>query len=82
MTTRRPTRRRGPVLAARTTPLLPFPIARLVLENVRCFARAEVPLDAQVTVIIGQNGSGKTSIAEAIASLAPLYDPKAVRIKG
>lgn len=42
-----------------------------MLENVRCFARAEVPLDAQVTVIIGQNGSGKTSIAEAIASLAP-----------
>jgi hypothetical protein len=45
-------------------------IARLVLENVRCFARAEVPLDAGVTVIIGQNGSGKTTIAEAIASLA------------
>lgn len=37
----------------------------------RCFERTEVPLDAQVTVIIGQNGSGKTSIAEAIASLAP-----------
>ena len=44
---------------------------RLVLENVRCFVHAVVPLDAQVTVIIGQNGSGKTSIAEAIASLAP-----------
>lgn len=37
----------------------------------RCFARAEVPLGAGVTVVIGQNGSGKTSIAEAIASLAP-----------
>lgn len=35
----------------------------------RCFVSAEVPLDAQVTIIIGQNGSGKTSIAEAIASL-------------
>ncbi len=44
---------------------------RLVLENVRCFSRAEVPLDEPVTVIIGPNGSGKTSIAEAIASLAP-----------
>lgn len=41
-----------------------------MLENVRCFVRAEVPLDAQVTVIIGQNGSGKTTIAEAIGSLA------------
>jgi hypothetical protein len=44
---------------------------RLVLENLRCFARTEVSLDAPVTVIIGQNGSGKTTIAEAIASLAP-----------
>ncbi|WP_437765471.1 ATP-binding protein [Sorangium sp. So ce281] len=44
---------------------------RLVLENVRCFVRGEVPLGAQVTVIIGQNGSGKTSIVEALASLAP-----------
>ncbi|XYH94526.1 AAA family ATPase [Sorangium sp. So ce1128] len=46
-------------------------VSRLVLENVRCFARGEVPLGAQVTVVIGQNGSGKTSIIEAIASLAP-----------
>ncbi|WP_437973655.1 ATP-binding protein [Sorangium sp. So ce295] len=45
--------------------------ARLVLENVRCFVRSEVPLGARVTVIIGQNGSGKTSIVEALASLAP-----------
>jgi predicted ATPase len=42
----------------------------LVLDNVRCFAHAEVPLAAGVTVIIGPNGAGKTSIAEAIASLA------------
>ncbi len=40
-----------------------------MLEQVRCFARAVVPLDAAVTVIIGQNGAGKTTIAEAIASL-------------
>jgi hypothetical protein len=46
-------------------------VSRLVLENVRCFARGEVPLGAQVTVVIGQNGSGKTSIIEALASLAP-----------
>jgi predicted ATPase len=44
--------------------------SRLVLENVRCFVHSEVPLGAQVTVIIGQNGSGKTSIVEALASLA------------
>jgi len=51
--------------------LQPFFFSRLVIEGMRCFVRAEVPLDAQVTVIIGQNGAGKTSIAEAIASLAP-----------
>jgi energy-coupling factor transporter ATP-binding protein EcfA2 len=45
--------------------------ARLVLENVRCFVHAEVPLGERVTVIIGANGSGKTTIAEALASLAP-----------
>ena len=44
---------------------------RLVLENVRCFGKVVVPLDARVTVIIGPNGSGKTTIAEAIASLSP-----------
>jgi energy-coupling factor transporter ATP-binding protein EcfA2 len=43
---------------------------KLVLENVRCFVRLELPLDAPVTVIIGENGSGKTTVAEALASLA------------
>ncbi|WP_434042151.1 MULTISPECIES: AAA family ATPase [Sorangium] len=68
MTTRRKQSKSPPVP-------LPGPgttgVSRLVLENVRCFARGEVPLGAQVTVVIGQNGSGKTSIIEALASLAP-----------
>ena len=29
------------------------PFAKLVLENVRCFESAEIPLDEQVTVVIG-----------------------------
>lgn len=65
VTTRRLLHRKPQPSASRTGCL-----SRVVLENVRCFVRAEVPLDAQVTVIIGQNGSGKTSIAEVIASLA------------
>lgn len=48
--------------------------ARLVLQNVRCFAHAEVPVAAPVTVIVGRNGSGKTTIAEAIASMVPGED--------
>ena len=51
-------------------PNLPTGAVTLVLENVRCFAHAEIPLDAQITIILGLNGSGKTTIAEAIASLA------------
>jgi energy-coupling factor transporter ATP-binding protein EcfA2 len=37
---------------------------------VRCFEDVEVPLDPRVTVIIGENGAGKTTIAEAMASLS------------
>jgi DNA repair ATPase RecN len=43
---------------------------RLRLRNVRCFDAADVPLDPHVTVIIGENGAGKTTIAEAMASLS------------
>ncbi|MGH9719848.1 MAG: ATP-binding protein [Bryobacteraceae bacterium] len=41
----------------------------LRLKNVRCFADAKIPLDPRVTVIIGANGSGKTTVIEALASL-------------
>jgi hypothetical protein len=45
------------------------PFARLHLVGVRCFADAVVPLHEKVTVILGENGSGKTTVAEAMASL-------------
>ena len=50
-------------------PPSPPPFARLRLRNVRCFADAEVPLGPRVTVLLGENGSGKTTAAEAIAAL-------------
>lgn len=43
---------------------------RLVLKNVRCFRDAEIELDPRVTVLIGENGSGKTTVMEALASLS------------
>ena len=42
---------------------------RLVLKNVRCFQDAVIPLDDKVTVIIGENGAGKSTIIEALACL-------------
>lgn len=43
---------------------------RLRLKNVRCFRDAEIPFDKRVTVIVGENASGKTTLMEALASLA------------
>lgn len=42
---------------------------RLRLKNVRCFRDAEIPFDKRVTVIVGENASGKTTLMEAIASV-------------
>ena len=40
------------------------------LVNARCFERARIPLHPRVTVLIGENGSGKSTVAQAVASLA------------
>lgn len=42
----------------------------LRLKNIRCFDDVTIPLDPHLTIIIGENGAGKTTVAEAMASLS------------
>lgn len=46
------------------------PLERLVVRNLRCFSDTEFKLDPRLTIVIGENGSGKTTIAEVLASLS------------
>ena len=40
------------------------------IENFRCIRSAQLELDPQATGIVGENGSGKTSLLESIYFLA------------
>ncbi len=48
-------------------------LKKITLKNYRCFENLEIDLHPRLTVLVGENGSGKTSILDAIASgLSPL----------
>ena len=51
----------------------PFPIARVAVENFRCFTGLTWDaIDPQMNVIVAPNGGGKTALLDAIAvGLAP-----------
>ena len=47
-----------------------FTIDRLVLDNYRKFGHFEIELDKALTVVIGDNGAGKTAFLDALAVAA------------
>ena len=49
-------------------------IRKVTLKNYRCFENIEVEFHDNLTVIVGGNGSGKTSILEGVAvSLGTMF---------
>ena len=42
-------------------------LEKIVLNNFRCFEKLEVNLDKMLTVVVGANGAGKTSLLEGMA---------------
>ncbi len=46
-------------------------IRRLTLSNFRSYRAASLSIDAQLAVLVGANGAGKTNLIEAISFLAP-----------
>lgn len=53
---------------------------RLVLTNYRSFEQLELHLDEQMTVLVGSNGAGKSSVLDAVATLLS-WLPARVRSK-
>lgn len=52
-----------------------FRIGSLTLRNYRCFSACEVRLDPKLTVLVAENGRGKTTILDALsAALEPVVD--------
>ena len=45
-------------------------IDRLKIENCKCLAKQTITLHPQFTLLMGENGSGKTSVLDALAVAA------------
>ena len=49
-------------------------LEKLKLHNFRCYEKLEIDFNRQLTVLVGKNGSGKTTVLEAIAiALGPWF---------
>ncbi len=57
-------------------------ISKLVLENFRCFKDLEIEFHPKLTVIVGNNGVGKTSILDGLAQLFGGFLKRLPRVQG
>lgn len=60
-------------------------LEKISLKNFKCFEKLDIDFHKNLTVIVGVNGAGKTSILEAIAiavstMFAPMDGPKGIGI--
>lgn len=57
-------------------------ITKLILENFRSFKDLEISFDPQLTVIVGVNGAGKTSVLDGIALLLGRFLSRLPKVEG
>lgn len=60
-------------------------LKKIALQNFRCYEKFDINLHKNLTVVVGINGAGKTSLLEAIAiamstMFAPMDGPKGISI--
>ncbi|MGA8654668.1 MAG: DNA replication and repair protein RecF [Chthoniobacterales bacterium] len=56
-------------------------LSRLSLRDFRCFRNLDIEFDPEITCIVGQNATGKTSLLEAVAVLIQLQSPRASSLR-
>jgi DNA replication and repair protein RecF len=58
-------------ISARPRTLAAPAVRRLILADFRSYAALDLPLDAHMVVLTGENGAGKTNALEALSLLSP-----------
>src|SRR5205085_8065245 len=58
-------------ISARPRALAAPAVRRLILADFRSYPALDLPLDAHMVVLTGENGAGKTNALEALSLLSP-----------